>query len=177
MMDETKHEFESAVELARAEFRDHGMIEVPFALLRRKTAEGYERTRVDARGLAIQEDGLKSIAIPKHAFVQLVREMARDSRADLVMMVMEAWIATTEATTMEEATAERNKYKNVEDMPGRKEVVVIYVEDMESCEIWRANILRGDGGTARLTDFVGDFEVGGGGMTRLLAHLQPQELN
>lgn len=176
MMDETKHEFESAVELARAEFQDHGMIEVPFALLRRKTADGYERTRVDARGLAMQADGLQPITIPKRMFVRLVREMARDNRADLAIMVMEAWIATTEAETAEEALDERAKYKSVEDMPGCREAVVIYVEDAESCEVWRANILRGDG-TARLTDFVGDFEVGGGEMTRLLPHLQIEALN
>lgn len=178
MLETTKRDFEEARLLVRREFEREGEIAHPYALLRYHEAGEVRRRRLDTMVLVLGEDGEPAMRhVGKDMFVQAVRHFTAHTNAEVCILVMEAWVATTEAKTVEGARAERARYQSVEDMPDCREAVCLYVEDAGGTELWQAAILRGDG-TARLTDFVNTgAEVREGAMTRLLPHLQQQNCN
>lgn len=180
MLDTSKADFESAEQLANQLFEQDGTTGEPFALLRFTDPHGVvQRQRIDNTMLCVV-DGVHGFhTVPKDVFTQVVRKLAAERKADLYMMVSEAWIAPTTSETMEEAVANRKKHGgNVEGMPGAREIVLIYLEDVEMTELWMANIIRGTT-TAKLTEFrcEQDGEVRGGQLVRVLPHLQQANCN
>ncbi len=178
MLDSSRNEFEDAKRMAAELFNQTGQISFPFCLIRwhEGSEVRHQVLKPFARKGRLGPDGNvteledEEVQVPPGLFAQLIRRVASDCRADLSILIMEAWIGHVEAETTEQAVAERARYGKVEDMPNRREAVCIVVEDRSGQEMWNAAIIRGDK-TARLTEFTRSGY--GGGLDGRMANLLP----
>ena len=179
MLDTSKADFESAEQMANRLFEQDGTTGEPFALIRFTDPHGVvQRQRIDNTMLCMVDGVPGYHVVPRQMFMQVVRQLAAECNADLYMMVSEAWVAPSTADTIEEAAAQRAQYGNAKDMPGAREVAIIYLEDMSTTELWMANIIRG-GSKAKLTPFRLEpgSEAREGAVLRVLPHLQQANCN
>ena len=182
MLATSKEDFESACRIATNMFNDCHYIKT-FALMRKTDPHGQvSRQLFDSCCLGLVEGAPQMIDLQPPQFVEMMRQVAASHQADLYMLISEAtmgmvpfdWACEDPQAAIKQAEQQIQQAGGIDKIPGSHEIVLIHLEDLESCEIWMANIIRGDK-TARLTEFRPLLDIVEGKMTRVLPH--PQQAN
>lgn len=85
----------------------------------------------------------------KDVWARMVRTLSGFVEARFVMVVSEVWIGPATMTTKEEADAAMAKYGSVQNMPGRREMLMVNLETREGFWLGLAQIVEKPGRHAR----------------------------